>query len=180
MISGSIFAALCIIRVCVGCFSPALDRSMCGFISSNSNVLCNIWWDYLQKLSSLEALEVSSCRLRNTLIKLIAVMLPIKLLNCVIWNKKHILEDFSGIVAHFSSMYGTHPTVKHVIGSKTALSTERQRGTGRFESEFLKIPRHHLLFFLSQQFELENFILLNNEWNSACNSYPPYLDPVPV
>lgn len=83
-------------------FPSALDRSMCGFISSSSNVLWNIWWDYLQKLSSLEPLEVSSCRLRNTLIKLIAFMLLVKLLNCVIWNKKRILEDFSGIVAHFS------------------------------------------------------------------------------
>ncbi len=138
-------------------FPSALHRSKCGFISSSSNVLYNIWWDYLQKLSSLEPSEVSSCWLRNTLIKLIAFMHLIKLLNCVIWNKKRILEDFSGIVAHFSgsSMYGTHPTVKHVIGSKTALSTERQRGTGRFlKPGFLKIPRHHLLyfFFLSQLF----------------------------
>lgn len=38
---------------------------------------------------SLEALEVSICWLRNTLIKLIAFMLPVKLLNCVIWNKKN-------------------------------------------------------------------------------------------
>lgn len=174
MISGSVLQHCTLSEwVCVGYFSPALDRSMCGFISSNSNVLCNIWWDYLQKLSSLEALEVSSCRLRNTLIKLIAFMLLIKLLNCVIWNKKRILEDFSGIVAHFSgsSMYGTRPTVKHMIGSKTALSTERQRGTGRVEPGFLKIPRHHLLNFLSQQFSFENFILLNNECNAVRNSY---------
>lgn len=160
--------------MCVGYFSPALDRSMCGFISSNSNVPCNIWWDYLQKLSSLGALEVSSCRLRNTLIKLIAFMFLIKLFNCVIWNKKHILEDFSAIVAHFSgsSMYGTHPTVKYMIGSKTTLSTERHRGTRRFEPGFfLKIPRHHLLFFLSQQFWFKNFIFSNSEYNSACNSY---------
>lgn len=155
--------------MCVGYFSSSFDRSMCGFISSNSTVLCNIWWDYLQRLSSLEALEVSSCRLRNTLIKLIAFILLIQLLNCVIWNKKRILEDFSGIIAHFSgsSMYGTHPTVKHMIGSKTALSTERQRGTGRFEPGLLKIPRHHLLYFLSQQFSFESFILLNSEFNSA-------------
>lgn len=117
MISGNVLQHCTLSEwVCVGYFSSALDRSMCGFISSNSNVLCNIWWDYLQKLSSLEALEVSSCRLRNSLIKLIAFML-LKLLNCVILNKKGIFEDFLGIVAHFrgSSVYGTHPTVKHMI-----------------------------------------------------------------
>lgn len=132
-------------------FLLALNRSMCGFISSNSNVLCNIWWDYLRKLSSLGTLEVSSCRLRNTLIKLIAFILLIKLLNCVVWNKKHIFEDFLGIVAHFSgsSLYGKDPTAKNMIGFKTRLSTERQEGTGRSEPGLLKIPRHHLLHFVS-------------------------------
>lgn len=45
-----------------------------------------------------------------------------------------------GIVAHFSgsSMYGTHPTVKHMISSKTVLSTERQKDRGRLSARIFK------------------------------------------
>lgn len=141
MISGSALQHCTLSEwVCVGYILAALNRSMCGFISSNSNVLCNIWWDYLQKLSSLGTLEVSSCRLRNTLIKLIAFILLIKLLNCVVWNKKHIFEDFLGIVAHFSgsSLYGKHPTAKNMIGFKTRLSTERQERHGKIWARIFK------------------------------------------
>lgn len=148
------FTSLYMIRVSVYwlpfiCFRY---KHVCVSFSSNTNVLCNIWWDYLQKLSSLEALAASSCRVRNTLIELIAFIVLIKLLNCVIWNKRRILEDFAGIVAHFSgsSTYGTHPAVKRMIGSKTVLSTKGREAWEDSEPGFLKIPRHHLLYCLSQ------------------------------
>lgn len=142
----------------------------CFFISNNSssNVLRNIWWDYLQKLRSLEALEFSSCRLRNSLIKLIAFMLLLKLLNWLIWNKKRILGDSCGIAAHCSgsSMDGTHPTVMHTIGSKTALSTERQEGTERFEPRLFKDTRTASALLVMSTVLISS---LNGESNSAWN-----------
>lgn len=142
-------------RLCFGHFSSALDRGMCGFALRNT--LCNIWRDYLQllwlseRLRSLPAMDASICQLWNTLIKLIAFVLLIKLLNCAIWNRKHILEGFSGTTAGFSvsSVRGIDPTAKQMIQPSTALSTVRHKGMGRFEPGLFNVPRHHLLCSLS-------------------------------
>lgn len=72
----------------VGFFSPASDRGIGLFINSNSHVLRNIWWDYLQTLSLLEASEGS-----NRLRWLHSYFFDKRLI--VLFEKyKHILEDF--------------------------------------------------------------------------------------
>lgn len=109
--------------VCVGHFSSALHRSMCGFISSNRNVLRNIWWDYLQKLGSLQAFEVSSCWLRITLIELIASILLLKLLYCYLKIRNTFLWDFLGQRAmHLVIILAAAPRMAHIPQQSTRLA----------------------------------------------------------